>query len=117
MSKNGYIKLSRKLVTGEMWAEPRQFSKAEAWIDLLFLAAFETTRVVIAGFEVHLRRGELVASDGYLTRRWRWSRNKVRLFIKNLQEEGRITLVQHDLENQIGRIIHILKYNQYQGGE
>jgi hypothetical protein len=117
MTSNGFIKLSRKLVNGDLWNEPRQRSKLEAWLFLLFKAAFKPTTVVIDSFEIELRRGELIASDTYLTREWGWSRNKVRLFLKNLQLEERITLVPHEFENQVGRIIHIVNYNTYQGEE
>jgi len=110
----GFVKLSRKFMTSDMWAENRVFSRAEAWIDLLFMATHRPTTKLVSGFEVSLRRGELVASDSYLTRRWRWSRNKVRLFLKNLELEERIDCLAHETANQTGRIIFILNYDRYQ---
>lgn len=114
MKNFGFMKMSRKFVTSEMWTESRVFSKAEAWIDLLFLAAHRKTTRLVVGFEVPLRRGELVASDSYLTRRWRWSRNKVRLFLKKLEIEERIDCIDHETSNQTGKIIFIINYDSYQ---
>ena len=114
MKNFGFVKMSRKFMTSEMWEENRVFSKAEAWIDLLFMAAHDETTNIVAGFEVPLRRGELVASDSYLMRRWRWSRNKVRLFLKTLELQERIDCLDHETANQAGRIVFILNYDHYQ---
>jgi len=101
-------------MTSEMWEEDRTFSRAEAWIDLLFMASHRKSKKQVAGFEVSLRRGELVASDSHLARRWGWSRNKLRLFLKNLELEGRIDRLDHAQANQTGKIIFILNYGRYQ---
>jgi hypothetical protein len=113
----GYLRISRKFMTNEMWTEGRTFSKAEAWLDLLFMTAYERTIRVVVGFPIELRRGELVASDSFLMKRWRWSRNKVRLFLKTLELEERIQCMDHPQSNQAGRIIHVLNYEIYQARE
>jgi len=117
MEDFGFIKISRKFFASEMWKEGRCLSKAEAWLDLLSSATHESTVRMVAGFPVELRRGELVASDSYLMRRWRWSRNKVRLFLKHLELEERIQLIDHKDANQTGKLIYIINYNRYQGWE
>lgn len=114
MADFGFVKMSRKFMTSEMWEEDRTFSRAEAWIDLLFMASHRREKKQIAGFEVSLRRGELAVSDSYLAKRWRWSRNRLRLFLKNLELEGRIDRIDHALANQTGKIIFVLNYSRYQ---
>ena len=39
----GYIKLSRKFFSNDMWNEARTFSSCEAWLDLIQSARFEAT--------------------------------------------------------------------------
>ena len=47
----GFIPISRKLFNNFLWEEKREFSRAEAWIDLLQLARFEanSTKEIING--------------------------------------------------------------------
>lgn len=40
---DGYIKLSRKFFSNDMWNEARTFSSCEAWLDLIQSARFEAT--------------------------------------------------------------------------
>ena len=41
----GYIKLSRKFFSNDMWNEARTFSSCEAWLDLIQSARFEATQI------------------------------------------------------------------------
>ena len=43
MIDKGFIMLSRKFFSHEMWEAARTFSECEAWIDLIQLARFEAT--------------------------------------------------------------------------
>ena len=54
----GYIRLSRKMLSGEdvFWNEKREFSRAEAWIDLLGLASFSERLVVVGSSTTTLKR-------------------------------------------------------------
>ncbi len=38
--KQGYIKVYRKFFASAFWGEKREYSKAEAWLDLLNLGAY-----------------------------------------------------------------------------
>ncbi|MDE5708499.1 MAG: hypothetical protein K2I32_03475 [Alistipes sp.] len=88
----GYIPLSRKFFEHELWLEPRVFSHAEAFADLLRRTRFETgSATILVGMQsVEIRRGEVAISLRYLSRQWQWSKNKVDRFLKYLEKEGMI---------------------------
>ena len=90
---DGFIKLSRKFFSNELWSEARTFSSCEAWLDLIQSARFEATprKVSIGGREVVCNRGQYPASIRFLSRRWRWTERKVRTFLSYLKKEGMIT--------------------------
>lgn len=90
----GYIKLSRKFFSNDMWNEARTFSSCEAWLDLIQSARFEATPRMesIGGREVSYTRGQYPASIRFLSKRWKWSERKVRTFLAFLKRENMITL-------------------------
>lgn len=60
------------------------FSRFEAWLDLCCIAAG------IDRPDQELKRGQLVASQRYLARRWNWSLTKVNRFLRLLVKAGMI---------------------------
>lgn len=88
----GYIPLSRKFFEHELWQEPRVFSRAEAFADLLRRTRFEanTSTILVGVQSVEIRRGEVAISLRYLSRQWQWSKNKVDKFLKYLEKQGMI---------------------------
>lgn len=109
----GYIKLSRKFFSNDMWNEARTFSSCEAWLDLIQSARFEATPRMesIGGREVSYTRGQYPASIRFLSKRWHWTERRVRTFLSYLKRENMITLSQ----NQGMNIITLVKYNDYNG--
>ena len=93
MNNKGYIPISRKLFEHELWSEKREFSRAEAWIDLLRSVRFEanSTSVLIGNQSVELFAGEMIASLRYLGSRWGWSKHKVDSFLGYLIKSGMVT--------------------------
>lgn len=89
--EKGFIKISRKFFEHRYWNEPREFSRAEAWIDLIVSARFEAAIVLLNGRDVEVRRGELIASRRFLENRWKWSNTKVDNFLKMLEESQMLT--------------------------
>ena len=91
--EEGYIPISRKLFEHPFWSEKREFSYAEAWIDILRLVRFEanSTKMLIGGKAVEIHRGEYPASLRRLADLWGWSKNKVDKFLDLLISEGMIT--------------------------
>ena len=109
----GYIKLSRKFFSNDMWNEARTFSSCEAWLDLIQSARFEATLRMesIGGREVSYTRGQYPASIRFLSKRWHWTERKVRTFLAFLRRENMITLSKEQGMN----IITLVKYNEYNG--
>lgn len=110
---DGYIKLSRKFFSNDMWNEARTFSSCEAWLDLIQSARFEATPRMesIGGREVSYTRGQYPASIRFLSKRWHWTERRVRTFLSFLKRENMITLSQDQGMN----IITLVKYNDYNG--
>lgn len=107
----GYIALSRKIATDPWWAE-EPFTKAQAWIDLLLMAAHKKTRrAVRAGEFMTLERGQLVASLRFLSARWKWGMKRTRLFIEEAVKLDRVIRVR---ETPGGTVFEIVNYDAYQ---
>lgn len=109
MSNKGFIKLNRGIFDNFLWNEAREFSKAEAWIDLIQLARFEASTEIINGKVIELQRGEIPASRRYLELRWNWGGTKVSNFLKILAQMKMIN------QRQTGgqTIISLVKYSIY----
>ena len=109
----GWILLHRRFFDHPFWTEKREFSKAEAWIDLIEQARWkdEETSLMHNGQIVKWSRGQLVASVRFLRDRWKWrSNNKVSRFLDLLEKED---MIRYDKRTAIGRIT-ICKYDTYQ---
>ena len=114
--KDGYIALRRKFFDHPFWEERREYSKAEAWIDLIAQARWKDseTSMLHNGQMVKWGRGQLVASVRFLRNRWGWKSNtKVTSFLVLLEKED---MVRYEKKTAIGRIT-ICKYNTYQLSE
>ena len=109
----GYIKLSRKFFSNDLWNEARTFSSCEAWLDLIQSARFEATprKECIGGREVSYSRGQYPASIRFLSSRWKWSERKVRTFLSYLKKNDMISLS----NNQGINVITLTKYEEYNG--
>lgn len=111
----GHIKLSRKMFDGSdlFWSEKRKFSRAEAWIDLIQMAAWRNNTPYATpqhGADI-LARGEFVASGRYLAERWKWARTSVQRFIDLLEKAGHVAGQQ---VGHHGRVYLIVNYDTYQ---
>ena len=82
-TKKGFIKVYRAVTDSPMWTE-RPFDKAHALVDLVSLANYENK--VSGGKEY--RAGCVYSSERDLSRRWGWSREKVRRFLSDLIKDG-----------------------------
>jgi hypothetical protein len=83
----GFIVLSRKFWDHKLWTEKRQFSLAEAWIDLIHEAAWADHGIVVKMKSHHLLRGQVPHSYRTLAKRWGWGKNKVSRFLDLLENE------------------------------
>mgnify|MGYP001048435121 FL=1 len=107
----GFLRLSRRFFSNEMWNEARTFSSCEAWLDLIQSARFEATprKENIGGREISYSRGQYPASIRFLSQRWKWSEKKVRSFLVHLRKKGMITVEC----NQGMNLITLCKYEEY----
>jgi len=107
----GFIRLSRKYFEHNLWTEVRVFSPAEAWLDLIASARFESEpeKLLIKMKMIKINRGELRASTRFLARRWSWSKDKVSRFLKLLVED---TMISREVRHGESIII-VLNYNKF----
>ena len=111
MAEKGFIKLSRKFFDNVLWNEKRNYSKAEAWIDLLQMARFDIKpeKVMVKMNLITINRGELRASQRFLSVRWSWSLGKVNRFLNVLETERMLELRMEHLET----IIKLSRYGDF----
>lgn len=110
---NGFFKLQRRFFSHALWEEEREFSRAEAFLDLLQLAAYAHNKKIVKGSLITLKPGELCGSERYLSGRWKWSAKKVRTYLTLLEADGMID-VQKKRE---GSIITLCNYSKYANDE
>ena len=105
-----YFAVNRLLLFSGLWlSEP--FTRGQAWVDLFGLAQHDESFVRIRGIKIDLKRGQMAYSQLTLALRWKWSRNKVRRYLNELEKEGNI----EQQNNEVTTLITIKKYNQWQG--
>jgi hypothetical protein len=109
MSK-GWISLHRQFQDHWLWGEPRKYSKAEAWLDILMTANHADGKFVYRGKLFICHRGELLRSLDKLRKKWDWSKSAAVRFLKLLEQDGMITLKS---ETVLTRIT-VCRYNDYQ---
>ncbi|MDR4497389.1 MAG: hypothetical protein MRK02_05620 [Candidatus Scalindua sp.] len=109
MKNVGWIKLHRKICNNSLWfLEP--FTKAQAWVDLILNANHKDAKISIRGNILDVKRGQLCWSEITMSKRWKWSRNKVRRFLEFLKNDSQIG----QQKTSITSIITIVCYEEYQ---
>lgn len=86
----GYIPISRSFFDSPFWSEERDYSRAEAWLDLIQRSRFEAGVQVVKNSVIELERGEQIASLRYLGKRWQWDKGRVGRFITLLEKMGQV---------------------------
>lgn len=86
----GYISLHRQLQDNWLWQEQREFSKAEAWIDMLMTVNHTEADLVIKMEVFKCGVGESLLSLDSWAKRWGWDKSKVRRFFKLLEAQQMI---------------------------
>lgn len=109
--KAGWIKLWRKFADDPLWiSEP--FTKGQAWVDLLLMAQGTENTIFKNGKFMEFQPGTVYKSILELSKRWKWSRNKVSRFLKSLENE---TMVETKSDTTNGTKITIENWEVYQG--
>lgn len=110
----GYVKLWRKIQKSSLWTQEK-FTRGQAWIDLILLANHKPGYVRIRGIKINIARSQMAYSELTLADRWKWSRGKVRRFLKELSSNPVQQIVQQ--KSNLTTLISILNYEQYQGSD
>jgi hypothetical protein len=107
--ENGFFKVQRRFFSHWLWEEDRTFSRAEAWLDMLQMAAFKDSKRLVNGKMISIPIGGIAASERFLGTRWKWSRSKVRAFLSCLVSDQMI-----DQQKDHGETVLILcNYKRY----
>lgn len=108
----GYIKLHRNLIDNPLWnSNDEKFTRGQAWVDLLFIAAFKPKTLTIRGFVFNIQPGQLIWSQKRLAERWGWGNKRVAKFLEELKNNQQISVKQH---HRIS-VTSILNWDKYQG--
>jgi len=108
----GWFKVWRELLTSVLWlTEP--FTRGQAFIDLIGLANHADGFIRVRGNRVEIKRGQCGWSEVKLAERWKWSRGRVRRFLTELKNDGRI----EQQKNTITSLISLTNYERYQGDD
>tara|TARA_R110002020_G_scaffold7935_1_gene32577 strand:+ start:594 stop:1358 length:765 start_codon:yes stop_codon:yes gene_type:complete len=115
----GFILLSRDMLEKEnIWAASPDLLKL--WIYFLLRCNFGKKSYVYSGVEVKrgqfLRSYRAIAEDNSYTERSKritWTPGKVKRMIQTLVNDGRITIVDHGVEN-VGTLIEVVNYDKRQ---
>ena len=83
----GYIALHRMVRNNWIWQDPQ---KLRAWLDIIMEAAIDDRKIIVGNSIIKLQRGQLSASERFLSERWKWSRGKVQRFLSLLESDGMI---------------------------
>lgn len=106
----GWCKFHRPLLSHSLWlGEP--FTRGQAFVDLFANAGHRPSSIRVRGIKVDLERGQLGFSELTLAERWKWSRGKVRRFLRELENDQMLAIKQDNKTT----IITILNYDKYQG--
>jgi len=109
--ENGWISLHRKIQENEFYPQNRPFTKFEAWIDLLLNANHSDKEINVGNQLFICKRGELMRSLETLSKRWNWSKPRVRRVLLLLKKRNMIELKSEQKSTRIT----ICNYDNYQG--
>lgn len=106
----GFITLHRKIQDHWLWSCEKEFSKPQAFIDLLLLANHEPRTISLGNEIITVERGQHVTSEVKLMARWGWGKTKLRNFLKLLENDGMII----KNSNKKQTTITVCNYDDYQ---
>lgn len=109
----GWVKLQRKIQDHWIYQEKRKFSKYEAWLDMLMMASHKDTKFVLGKELITLEKGSFVTSELKLMDRWEWGKEKVRSFLKLLEDDQMITKISDRKKTTIN-ICNYCIYHDYE---
>lgn len=109
--KKNWFAVYRPYLNSPLWLAEK-FTKGQAWLDLIGMAAYEPDHFFARGVRVEVARGQLGMSELTMCKRWQWSRGKVRRFLRELESKTEQKIVQQ--KSNVTTLITILNYDKYQ---
>ena len=108
----GWISIHRKIQDCWIWTD-EEFSKGQAWVDLLLLVNHKDTKIPFNGEFITVKAGQRITSIASLAERWKWSRHKVSDFLNILEKDEMITQIRDNKKT----LITIVNFEVYQNGD
>lgn len=92
MEDKGWISLHRKILENPLFTERREFSKFEAWIDILLNVNHKEADVIIKNEVIKCGRGQSLLSYESWGKRWNWSKSRVSRYLNFIQDMNMIRI-------------------------
>lgn len=106
----GWIKLHRAIQEHWLW-DDEPFTRGQAFIDLLLMVNHKDKKIMFNGELIEVKKGSKITSLRQLSDRWKWSTNKVKKYLEQLQKDG---MINYKCDNK-KTLITIENYSVYQG--
>ncbi|MBQ1575206.1 MAG: hypothetical protein IIZ78_29085 [Clostridiales bacterium] len=110
MSRNGWIKLYRKIEDCPIWFDDK-FDHSHAWIDLLLMANHRPKTIIFDSQKMEIETGQILTSVRKLSARWGWCKDTTLSFLRLLEDQNMIV---RDA-NAKRTLLTIVNYGFYQG--
>lgn len=105
----GWVKTHRDIQQNWIW-EDKPFARGQAFIDLTLMVNHENKKIMFNGSLIEVKRGSGITSLKKLGERWGWSKNKVKHFLEQLQNDKMLTFKSDTKKT----IVTIENYSVYQ---
>lgn len=106
----GWIKLHRAIQEHWVW-DDEPFTRGQAFIDLLLMVNHKDKKIMFNGELIEVKKGSKITSLRQLSDRWKWSTNKVKKYLEQLQKDG---MINYKSDNK-KTLLTIENYSVYQG--
>ena len=106
---SGFFKIERDFLGSPFWLS-EEFTKPQAWIDLIGLANYADKTKYYKGTFQKVKRGQIVTSQQALANRWKWSRHRVSDFLRTLEAAEMVTTER----TTDGTLLTVVNYGFYQ---
>lgn len=106
---SGFFKIERDFLGSPFWLS-EEFTKPQAWIDLIGLANYADKTKYYKGAFQKVKRGQIVTSQQALANRWKWSRHRVSDFLRTLEAAEMVTTER----TTNGTLLTVVNYGFYQ---
>ena len=110
MADQGWISIHRGLQDNWLWKDEREFSRLEAWLDILLNVNHTPKKVLIKNTLIEVGRGESLRSLDTWGKRWNWNKSRVRRFFNLLQKDSMIVTK----NVRVTTLLTVCKYDSYQ---